>query len=81
MTFTPIKMGKEALQMTNIIDIASKRQGKSNRLRYVINYVLSKGETLIVGTSRPQERYNELQALFPDANIEITEMGIKIWKK
>lgn len=67
--------------MTNIIDIASRRQGKLNRLQYVINHVLSKGETLIVGTSKPQERYDELHAMFPDANIEITEMGIKIWKR
>ena len=66
--------------MSNVISFNTKREYKSERLRHVVGLVLAQNQSIIVGTSKPQERYNELKEMFPDAELEFTKTGIKIWK-
>lgn len=64
----------------NIISLSARRQGKSERLKYVVELVLAKDQTLIVGTSYPEQRYKELSTMFPNAKLEIVKLGVKICK-
>ncbi len=56
-------------------------RGKSTAMHYVVAAALARGQQLIVGTSNHQERYNQLKALFPNAELEIMDLGVRIWKK
>lgn len=67
--------------MTNIIQLSEKRYNKFMRFKKVLEYVLNQGQTLIVGTATPNQRLIELRELFPDVELEIVDLGIKIWKK
>lgn len=67
--------------MTNIIQLSEKRHNKFIRFKRVLEHVLDQGQTLIVGTATPNQRLIELRELFPDAELEIVDLGIKIWKK
>lgn len=67
--------------MNNIISLSARRQGKSERLKYVIAHMLASGQSIIVGTEKPQQRYNEIKEMFPDAELEIVKLGVKVWKK
>ena len=67
--------------MTNVIQLSEKRHNKFIRFKRVLEYVLDQCQTLIVGTATPNQRLIELRELFPDAELEIVDLGIKIWKK
>ena len=67
--------------MINIIQLSEKRHNKFIRFKRVLERVLDQGQTLIVGTDTPNQRLMELRELFPDAELEIVDLGIKIWKK
>jgi hypothetical protein len=59
----------------------ARHKAKSDRLNAVIALVLARNQTLIVGTSRPQERYEQLKAIFPNANVEMVNLGVKVCPK
>lgn len=67
--------------MADIIDFSSKRNSKQERLQWAIERCFVLGQSLIVGCNDRQKRYDELKAMFPDAELEIVGLGVKIWKK
>ena len=67
--------------MNNIIELSARRQGKSEKLKHVVELILARDQSLIVGTSYPKLRYDELQIMFPDAKLEIVGYGVKICRK
>lgn len=67
--------------MTNIIDIASRRIGKSEKMRIAIKQCFNLNQPLIVSCTDREKKYNELRAMFPDAELKIVGLGVKIWKK
>lgn len=67
--------------MNNIISISARREGKSEKLKYVVELVLARDQSLVVGTAYPEQRYKELSTMFPNAKLEIVKLGIKICKR
>lgn len=67
--------------MNNIISISAKRHGKTEKLKHVVELVLARGQSLIVGTNYPEQRYKEFSTMFPNAKLEIVKFGVKICKK
>ena len=64
--------------MTNIIDLSARRQGKRNSLVKVIEYVLAQDQSIVIGTSFIENKMEELRCWFPDAKLEVVELGIRI---
>ena len=62
--------------MDNVISLNSKR--KAPPISRVINWVLSHDKVIVIGTSHVEHRMKELEAWFPDAKLEVVELGIKI---
>lgn len=60
--------------MNNVIQLDTKL----HRFYSVIRRALEMKQPIIVGTSNPQDRVKELQRQFPEALIEIVEIGIKV---
>lgn len=60
--------------MTNVIHLDTRL----HRFYSVIRRALEMKQPIIVGTSNPQDRVKELQRQFPEALIEIVEIGIKV---
>lgn len=67
--------------MTNIIQYHNASFRKLHRLYGVIRLALEKKQPIIVGTSDHTIRAIELEQRFPDAHIEIVEVGVKICPK
>lgn len=67
--------------MNNIISISARREGKSEKLKYVVELVLARDQSLVVGTAYPEQRYKELSTMFPNAKLEIVKLGVKICKR
>lgn len=67
--------------MSNIVYLASKHFDRNERLRFVIKLVLNKGQSLVVGSSFPKIRAKEIQDMFPEAQIEVMNYGVKICGK
>lgn len=65
----------------NIISLQTRRNNNSDRLKYVVALVLARGQSLIVGSSKPQARYEELKEMFPNAELELNKWGVKICAK
>ena len=61
-----------------IINLSSKRQTKHNSMIKVIEYVLSQDQSIVIGTSSVERRLEELRCWFPNARLEVVELGIKI---
>ncbi len=61
-----------------IINMAERRQGKSNKLKSTIEWILSQDQSIVIGTFFIDKRLEELRCWFPDAKLEVVEMGIKI---
>lgn len=70
--------GPEELLMSNVIDLSSKRQAKANSIFKVIAYILSQNQATVIGTNSADKMLRELRARFPDAKLEVVEIGIKI---
>lgn len=60
----------------NIIDLNSKRSMPS--LIRIVRWILTNDQTIVIGTSSIECRMKELEIWFPDARLEVVEMGIKI---
>lgn len=67
--------------MSNIIDIASRRSGRSALMQWAIKRCFELGQPLIIGCTDREKKYNELREIFPDAELEIVGLGVKIWKR
>lgn len=64
--------------MNNVIELSARRQGKSDRLRRVVEYILSQGQTIVIGTADYERRIKELRHWFPEAKLEKINIGIKV---
>ena len=62
--------------MNNVIEINSKRSMPS--ILRVVHYILAQNQTIIIGTDSIERRMKELEIWFPDAKLEIVDIGIKI---
>jgi hypothetical protein len=66
----------------DIIDLQAVRQAKyckiNRQLAYVVDLILARNQSIVVGTCKPQERYWQLKAMFPEAELEILPIGIGI---
>lgn len=62
--------------MHNIIPI-----NRASAIVRIVSFCLSEGKDLTLGCTNKQERYNELRRWFPDAILEITEIGVRICSK
>lgn len=60
--------------MNNVIHLDTKL----HRFYSVIRRALEMKQTIIVGTSNPHDRIKELQRQFPEAQIEIVDVGVKV---
>lgn len=65
--------------MNNVIDLQSKRNVPA--LIKIVRYILSQDKEITIGTNSAGLRLKELEIWFPDAEIQITPIGIKICKK
>lgn len=68
--------------MTNVICLQSRLQCKklkyNKRLAHVVGLILARNQSIVVGSCKPQERYDELKEMFSDAELQILPMGIGI---
>ena len=62
--------------MTNVIKLNEKRQAPP--IIRIVNWILSHNQTIVIGTSDIEGRMRELASWFPDARLEVVELGIKI---
>jgi hypothetical protein len=62
--------------MTNIIKLNDKRQ--SPPIIRIVNWILSHNQTIVIDTSSVEKRLRELEIWFPDARLEVVDMGIRI---
>lgn len=60
--------------MTNVIHLDTKL----HRFYSVIRRALEMKQPIIVGTSNHQDRAKELQRQFPEALIEVVDIGVKV---
>lgn len=60
--------------MNNVIHLDTKL----HRFYGVIRRALEMKQPIIVGTSNPNDRLKELQRQFPEAMIEIVDIGVKV---
>lgn len=62
--------------MTNVIDLTSRRHMPA--IIRIVKFVLSEGKEITIGSSDVPRRYRELEFWFPEAKLEIVDMGVKI---
>ena len=62
--------------MGELIKLNEKR--KAPPIIRIVNWILSHNQTIVIGTSSVERRIEELRCWFPDARLEVVEMGIKI---
>lgn len=60
-------------EVNNIIPI-----NRASAIVRIVSFCLLEGKELTLGCSNKEERYNELRKWFPDAVLEITDIGVKI---
>lgn len=62
--------------MAEVIDLNSKRSMPS--MLRIVHWILTNDQTIVIGTSSIERRMKELEVWFPNARLEVVEMGIKI---
>lgn len=67
--------------MSEVINFPHRRQGKSFATDYIIGMCIKNNKSLIIGTSYPQMRLQELQDKFPDGIFRIHELGVELCSK
>lgn len=67
--------------MSNVIDIDSRHSDKSTMMQWAIKRCFELGQPLIIGCTDREKKYSELRDMFPDAELEIVGLGVKIWKR
>ena len=60
----------------NVIRLNEKRQAPP--IIRIVNWILSHNQTIVIGTSSVEKRLRELEVWFPEARLEVVEMGIRI---
>jgi hypothetical protein len=63
------------MEMAGAYDLR-QRQGKSALMLAQVAFAVRTGRNLLVATTKPAEKLEQLRALFPDANLKQAGTGV-----